>query len=68
MKGLAACTLASGLFLLIAGDVNHFIPIGESKTPLLEFVFRMARGVREESLDRWSAAEREAESSVGVEG
>ncbi len=53
MKGLAACTLASGLFLLMAGDVNHFIPIGESKAPPpLEATLGIARGVMEESFDR----------------
>lgn len=68
MKGLAACTLASGLFLLIAGDVNHFMPIGESKTLLLELILGITRGVRADSFDRWSVAEREAGVSVGVEG
>ena len=55
MKGLAACTLASGLFLLMAGDVNHFMPIGESKAlPLtLEVTLGIGRGVIEESCDRW---------------
>ena len=52
MKGLGACTLASGLFLLIAGDVNHFMPIGESKTPLPEIALGIARGVMEDSFDR----------------
>lgn len=54
VKGLAACTLASGLFLLMAGDVNHFMPIGESKAlPLpLEVTLEIGRGVMEESCDR----------------